>query len=176
MDGGGSMVPLSQLRGWHLAEGALDPRGWDVSSGDGRRIGGVYDVLVDPSTRTVCYLDVEVENVVATGRERHVLVPFARARTAPDLRCTVVMEGLAARAVHQMPAYTRGAPVRPGDPAAAGYACEVQPDPAHAPLSPIRVERPLIIQPIRLPARPAPVATPSPAQSVPASAVGDRAA
>lgn len=172
MDGGGSVVPLTQLRGWRLAEGALDPRGWDVSSGDGRRIGGVYDVLIDPATRTVCYLDVEVENLVATGRERHVLVPVARARTAPDLRRTVIVEGLAARAVRQVPAYTRGAPVCPGDDGVAPYACEVQPDPAHAPLSPIRVERPLIIQPIRLPAK----SVPAPAQSVPATAAGHRAA
>jgi sporulation protein YlmC with PRC-barrel domain len=101
MDGDGSAIPLARLRGWRMAEGALDPRGWDVCSGDGRRIGDVHDVLVDRSTRTVRYLDVEVENVVVTGRERHVLVPVARARRAPDLRRTVVVEGLAAHAVRE---------------------------------------------------------------------------
>jgi sporulation protein YlmC with PRC-barrel domain len=178
MDGGSrSAIPLAQLRGWRIAEGAVDPRGWDVCSGDGRRIGDVYEVLVDPSTRMVRYLDVEVENVVVTGRERHVLVPVARARTAQDLRRTVLVEGLAARAVGRMPTYTRGTPVHPGDAAAAPYACDVQPNPAHEPLAlPIHVERPLIIQPIRLPARPAPVPAPPPAQPVPAAAAGPRAA
>ncbi len=166
-----SAIPLAQLRGWRVAKGALELRGRDVYSADGRRIGDVYELLVDPATRSVVYLDVEVENLVVTGRERHVLIPVTRVRTAPNLRHAVVVEGLAARMVAGVPAYARDTAVHPSHPAVAPPACTVAPNPAHEPLElPVRVERPLIIQPIRLPAKPAQPAVP------PAAAAGHRAA
>lgn len=173
MNADGNAIPLARLKGYRIAEGAPDPRSWDVYSADGRRIGDVYDVLVDASTRCVAYLDVEVENIVVTGRERHVLIPVTRVRTSPDLRRTVIVEGIPARAMAEMPAYTRGTAVYPAHPAVAPLSCAMEPDPMHEPLElPIRVERPLIIRPIRMPSKPVP-AQPAPAET---AAAGSRAA
>ena len=155
MDADTSAIPLSHLSGCRIAEGALDMRGWDVCSAEGRWIGVVDDVLVDTGSMQVRYLDVEVENLIVTGRERHVLIPVDRACLDPALRRTVVVAGLVAREVSQLPSYSRGAAVRGGEPAI------VRPMPAapaqttHEPLDlPIRVEPPLIIRPIRLPPQP----------------------
>lgn len=154
MDGDGHAIPLSRLRGSRMAGGGTDLRSWDVYSADGRRIGDVYEVLVDTATMQVRYLDVEVENVVATGRERHVLIPVALARRDPALRRAVVVAGLAARAVRALPSYARGTAVRGAHPAVARPRYDVEPNPAHEPLDlPLRVEPPLVIRPIRLPAR-----------------------
>lgn len=175
MDGNGSAIPLTNLRGYRIASGALEVRGWDVYSADGRRVGDVYDVLVDTKSMQVRFLDVEVENLVVTGRERHVLIPVGQARRDPALKRAVVVDGLAAGSVAALPPYTPGASVHAAHPAVARPARDVEPNPAHEPLDlPIRVERPLIIRPIRLPARPAPA--PVSAQPVPAAAAGHRAA
>lgn len=188
MDGDRSAIPLSQLRGYRIASGALDMRGWDVYSADGRRIGDVDEVLVDTGAMQVRYLDVEVEKVVATGRERHVLIPVDRARRDPRLRRAVVVEGLAARAVPRLPSYVRGTA------ACAAHAAIAEShdatDAALEPLDlPIRVQSPLIISPIRLPPQPrhapgeeAGAAEPMPAvraksaARAPAATAGSRAA
>lgn len=163
MDGDGSAIPLAQLRGCRIARGALDLRYRDVYSTDGRRIGAVDELLVDRASMQVRYLDVEVENLVATGRERHVLIPVHRACLDSRFRHAVVVEGLAARAVPRLPSYSRGAAVRGGDPVIARAVCEPEPSDTRIPLDlPIRVEPPLIIRPIRLPTT-APVPAPEPA-------------
>lgn len=153
MDADGSAMPLSQLRGYRIANGALDMRGWDVLSADGRRIGGVDEVLVHTGTRQVRYLDVEVETLVVTGRERHVLIPVDQACRDPARPRAVVVEGLAARDVPRLASYPRGAAVGANDAAIARPLSPAPPhDAAHEPLDlPIRVEPPLVIRPIRLP-------------------------
>jgi hypothetical protein len=157
MDTDARAIPLSHLRGYRIADGSLELRGWDVCSAEGRWIGVVDDVLVDTGSMQVRYLDVEVENLIVTGRERHVLIPVDHACRDPKRRRTVVVAGLAAREVSRLRAYSRGAAVGEGDPmivrpmpAAAALA-----QAAHEPLDlPIRVEPPLIIRPIRLPPQP----------------------
>lgn len=165
MDGDGSAIPLAQLREYRIARGALDLRYMDVYSTDGRRIGAVDELLVDTDSMQVRYLDVEVENLAATGRERHVLIPVHRARTDPGLRHAVVVDGLAARDVAGLPSYRRGAGVRGGDAVVARAVRAAEPSGTRTPLDlPIRVEPPLIIRPIRLPATgPVPATEPAPA-------------
>jgi hypothetical protein len=154
MDTDARSIPLSHLRGYRIADGSLELRGWDVCSAEGRWIGVVDDVLVDTGSMQVRYLDVEVENLIVTGRERHVLIPVDHARRDPKRRRTVVVAGLAAREVSRLRAYSRGAAVGEADPMI------VRPMPAAAALAqaaldlPIRVEPPLIIRPIRLPPQP----------------------
>ena len=109
MDEGSPVIPLAQLRGFRIANGALDMRLWQVHAADGGRIGMVDELLVDPATMEVRYLDVEVENLVATGRERHVLIPVSQARPDGERSGTLVVDGLAARAVRGLPTYPRGA-------------------------------------------------------------------
>jgi hypothetical protein len=98
-----------------MANGAPDMRLWQVYSGDGRRIGSVDELLVDPATMEVRYLDVEVENLLVTGRERHVLIPVRHARPDARLSSTVVVDALHARAVAGLPSYARGAAVSGAD-------------------------------------------------------------
>lgn len=156
MDADWSAIPLSHLRGCRIAEGALELRGWDVCSAEGRWMGVVDDVLVDTGSMQVRYLDVEVENLIVTGRERHVLIPVDHACLDPKLRRTVVVASLAAREVPRLPSYSRGAAVREGDPAIPrALSAADAADAAREPLDlPIRVEPPLIIRPIRLPSQP----------------------
>ncbi|MBW3572020.1 MAG: PRC-barrel domain-containing protein [Gemmatimonadetes bacterium] len=115
MDDDSPVIPLAQLRGHRIANGAVDMRLWQVHSDDGRPIGSVDELLVDAETMEVRYLDVEVENLVATGRERHVLIPVAHARPDAERSRTVVVDGLAAQAVACLPTYARGAAVRSTD-------------------------------------------------------------
>ncbi|HYR09410.1 MAG TPA: PRC-barrel domain-containing protein [Longimicrobium sp.] len=115
MDDDSRVIPLAQLQGVRIANGALDMRLWQVHSGDGRWIGNVDELLVDAATMEVRYLDVEVENLLVTGRERHVLIPIDHARPDTERSSTVVVDGLAARAVARLPAYDRGTVVRSTD-------------------------------------------------------------
>lgn len=115
MDEGSRVIPLAQLRGYRMANGTLDMRLWEVESGDGRRIGNVDELLVDTGTMEVRFLDVEVENLLATGRERHVLIPVGHARADSERSGTVVVDGLPARAVRALPTYARGTALRGGD-------------------------------------------------------------
>jgi hypothetical protein len=156
MDTDARSIPLSHLRGYRIADGSLELRGWDVCSADGQRIGVVDDVLVDTGSMQVRYLDVEVENLIVTGWERHVLIPVNHACRPPKLRRTIAVPELAAREVCRLPSYARGAAVREGDPAIPRAMSAA--DAANAAREPldllIRVEPPLIIRPIRLPPQP----------------------
>jgi hypothetical protein len=54
-------TPLRNLRGYRIADGDPDVRGWEVVGGDGRRIGSVNDLLVDTAEGKVRYLDVHLD-------------------------------------------------------------------------------------------------------------------
>lgn len=55
------VAALRNLRGYKVAEGDPDVRGWEVSGGDGLRIGIVNDLLVDTVAGKVRYLDIELD-------------------------------------------------------------------------------------------------------------------
>lgn len=154
MDDGSRVIPLAQLQGFRIANGALDMRLWQVHSGDGRWIGSVDELLVDTATMEVRYLDVEVENLLVTGRERHVLIPVGQARPDARLSSTVVVDALTARAVAGLPDYERGASLRGMD---TDYVRPfvAEPDATSEKLDiPIRIAPPRVVRAIR-------VATPS---------------
>lgn len=65
------LVRLGELSGYKVADGDPDPRGWDVVTGDGRRVGRVDDLIVDREAERAQYLDVELSE----GGDRHVLIP-----------------------------------------------------------------------------------------------------
>ena len=58
-----------------------DPEGWRVVGVDGRAIGRVERVIVDPSTLKMRYLDVELEN-----KTEHMLLPIEDAELRPNER------------------------------------------------------------------------------------------
>jgi sporulation protein YlmC with PRC-barrel domain len=102
------LVSLKQDRELGVATADRDPRGWKVvTAGDGRTIGTVDDLIADPSTMKVRYLDVEVES-----RHAHILLPVGYARL-DDRDGRVMAEGLTADDLGRVPAYD-DLPVDPG--------------------------------------------------------------
>jgi PRC-barrel domain len=55
------IAALRNLRGYKVAEGDPDVRGWEVAGGDNLRIGTVNDLLVDTVAGKVRYLDIELD-------------------------------------------------------------------------------------------------------------------
>jgi uncharacterized protein (TIGR02271 family) len=77
------VIPLDDLDDYQVAEGDPDVRGWDVIASDGRKIGEVDQLLVDPQAMKVRYLDVDVDDGLVAGstnEDRHVLIPIGYAR------------------------------------------------------------------------------------------------
>jgi hypothetical protein len=71
---------LSRLNGYGVDSHHRDPRGWDIVNADHRSIGEVKDLIVDTSTMTAVYLDVELDGkLLDVGGDPHVLIPLERA-------------------------------------------------------------------------------------------------
>jgi hypothetical protein len=52
---------LRDLPDFEMATGDPDPRGWPVRGSDGHAFGTVTELLVDPETRRVLYLSVQLD-------------------------------------------------------------------------------------------------------------------
>jgi hypothetical protein len=76
------LTPLSELNGYTVAADDPDPRGWDVVTREGQRIGRVDELIVDPAAERARYLDVYLDQS-AVGN-RHVLVPTDAVRIEGD--------------------------------------------------------------------------------------------
>lgn len=104
-----TLVSLKQHREFRVAAGEADPRGWKVVSGsDGRIIGKVDDLLADPLTMKVRYLDVDLEGDLEVRRpERggHILLPVEYARLS-EREDRVTAEGVSADDIGRVPPYT----------------------------------------------------------------------
>ena len=68
------LVPLRQLAGYRIADGAPDVRGWSVIAGDGTGVGTVADLVVDTDAETIRYL------VVADDQPAAALIPIGYSR------------------------------------------------------------------------------------------------
>jgi sporulation protein YlmC with PRC-barrel domain len=93
------VVPLDELRGYEVARGEPDVRGWDVIAGDGRRIGEVDELLVDAAAKKVRFLDVSVDEelVPEALSAQRILIPIGSARVADEDR--VFVDGLSSAEV-----------------------------------------------------------------------------
>ena len=82
---GGALVHTKDLDDFELPEGGPDPRGWDVRSADGTKIGKVEDLLFDTGERRVRYVEVALDRALAkdAGRD-YALVPIGQARLNDD--------------------------------------------------------------------------------------------
>ena len=70
---GEEFKPMSDVRDYEIEKGDPDPRGYTVTTSDGRTIGRVDDLIIDTAAMKVRYLVVErTDNATATG---HILVP-----------------------------------------------------------------------------------------------------
>ncbi|MBW3572014.1 MAG: DUF2382 domain-containing protein [Gemmatimonadetes bacterium] len=108
------VVPLNQLDGYTVADGEPDVRGWEVISSDNRRVGKVDQLLVDTGAMKVRYLDVDVDDALVAGGDRHVLIPIGYARLEEG-RSRVLVDSLAATDVAALPAYAHGPVARDTD-------------------------------------------------------------
>jgi uncharacterized protein (TIGR02271 family) len=100
------VVPLDELNDFKVADGDPDVRGWDVLGSDGRKVGEVDQLLVDPSAMKVRYLDVDLDDELA-GDDRHVLIPVGYARLDRDDN-RVMVDNVASNDLVALPAYERG--------------------------------------------------------------------
>ena len=81
----GVLVHSKDLDDFKLPNDVPDPRGWDVRSVDGTKIGKAEDLLFDTDERRVRYIEVALDRSIAkdTGRD-YVLIPIGQARLNDD--------------------------------------------------------------------------------------------
>jgi len=102
------LVRLEELKNFKVVEGDSDIRGWDVKTVDGKTIGKVDELIVDPIEMRVRYVDVEVKkDVLGADHDRHVLVPIGTARIDDD-HDNVLIERLPAQGLAGVPPYIPG--------------------------------------------------------------------
>jgi sporulation protein YlmC with PRC-barrel domain len=78
---GGTLVHTRDLDKFELPKGQPDPRGWDVRSADGTKLGKVEDLLFDTAERRIRYIEVALDKDIAKNAARdYALVPIGQAR------------------------------------------------------------------------------------------------
>lgn len=102
---------MDALEGDYQVAGT-DPRGWDVVTADGGKVGEVSELLMDPGAMKARFLDVAVDEkrLELEPVERHILLPAERVRLERDKK-RVVVGGLLTSDVARYPHYS-GLPVR----------------------------------------------------------------
>src|SRR5688500_13945056 len=81
----GTLVHTKDLDKFDLPKDQPDPRGWDVRSADGTKIGKVEDLLFDTGERRIRYVEVALDRDVAKATARdYALVPIGQARLNED--------------------------------------------------------------------------------------------
>ncbi|MGI9043988.1 MAG: PRC-barrel domain-containing protein [Gemmatimonadaceae bacterium] len=102
------LVRLEDLKGFQVADGDHDIRGWKVKTPDGNKVGKVEELIVDPVERRVRYMEVKADRkALGIDDDRHILIPIGATRLEDDGN-DVLIERLPARGLAGAPAYTRG--------------------------------------------------------------------
>ncbi len=115
---GGHLGRLNDLDEFKVADGYPDPRGWDVKTADGQRVGRVDDLIVDTQAMRVRYVSVEVDrslgqaarDAVTPGDQggadgTHTLIPIGSVEL-DDAHDDVLVSGYTAQHVAGLPRYT----------------------------------------------------------------------
>ncbi len=77
----GQLVHTRDLDKFEFPKDSPDPRGWDVRSADGTKVGKVEDLIVDTAERRVRYIEVALDRSLAKDTDRdYALVPIGQAR------------------------------------------------------------------------------------------------
>jgi sporulation protein YlmC with PRC-barrel domain len=106
----GRLVRLGELKDFQVAEGNYDIRGWHVRTPDGKDVGRVEDLIVDPAERRARYIEVKVDRkALDTDNDRHVLVPIGAVRLKEDGK-SVLLEKLPVQGLAGVPEY-KGGPI-----------------------------------------------------------------
>ena len=101
------LVRLGDLKEYRVAKGDTDPRGWDVVTSDGQRVGEVSELLVDTRSLETRYIDCDVDErkLGLESVDRHVLVPVDAARLDRHKK-NIVMDGVFAKDIASIPVYS----------------------------------------------------------------------
>lgn len=77
----GLMKPLGDLGNFEFASNIPDPRGWDVMTTDGSKVGKVHELIVDTGARATRYIDVSLDKkALSLEKDRDVLIPIGDAQ------------------------------------------------------------------------------------------------
>lgn len=79
-----NLRPLSDLRGYDVEKGDIDPRDWPVVTTDGTRVGTVNDLIVDTRSMKARYLVVDLDGNHASEGDSTVLLDVASANIRRD--------------------------------------------------------------------------------------------
>ena len=113
-----SLGRLNDLDEFKVADGFPDPRGWDVKTSDGQKIGKVGDLIVDTQQMRVRYVDVELDRSLGQRardaatpgdqggdlQEGHTLLPIGNVQL-DDQHDDVVVSGYTLDQVAGLPRY-----------------------------------------------------------------------
>ncbi|HUF65581.1 MAG TPA: PRC-barrel domain-containing protein [Gemmatimonadaceae bacterium] len=78
---GGSLARLDELDNYEVADGSADIRGWEVRMQDGRKVGEVEELIVDPAALKARYIEVKLEkDFTGTDDDRWALIPIGTAQ------------------------------------------------------------------------------------------------
>lgn len=86
--GRSGLQPLKKTKGFRIAKGDPDIRGWEVHTLNGRPVGSVDDLLVDVDAGDVVMMDVEMR-----GSQRHLELPIRAAQLDRERRRVIVDSG-----------------------------------------------------------------------------------
>lgn len=102
--GAESLARVDQLDEIEVADYHPDPRGWDVVTTDGERVGTVDHLIGDTTAMRVRYLSVDLEEHGDVSEPRKVLVPVGFANLDTDAR-TVRLDWMESSRIRSLPAY-----------------------------------------------------------------------
>ncbi len=102
------VAALGDLGDFQVAEGFPDPRGWDVISSGGKKIGKVHDLIVDTGEMRTRYLDVKLDgDAIGASSDHDVLLPVGVAQL-DDANDNVVLGSLTEAQLAALPEFTHG--------------------------------------------------------------------
>jgi sporulation protein YlmC with PRC-barrel domain len=118
-----ALVHSREFDHFRIPDGDPDPRGWDVRSADGRKLGKVDDLLVERGSGRIRYLEVKVDDDVAkNGGREWALLPIGTAQL-DDAHDDVIVS-IAAGELAGCPEYRRGRVTRDQEVAVRDWARE----------------------------------------------------
>ena len=111
---GGHLGRLNDLDEFKVADGYPDPRGWDVKTTDGQKVGTVDDLIVDTQQMRVRYMSVKVDRSLAQAardaatpgdQADHTLLPIGSVQL-DDAHDDVLVSGYTLEQVAGLPRYS----------------------------------------------------------------------
>jgi photosynthetic reaction center H subunit len=101
----GMIKPLGDLDNFEIARNIPDPRGWDVMTADGSKIGKVHELIVDTGALRTRYIDVSLDKkALSLANDRNVLIPIGDAQLDSSAD-EVVIDRLTAKQLADLPEF-----------------------------------------------------------------------